>query len=64
MLRFQSPNKIVMANSVAVGLHFENAAGDFKNDYRFMSQEIVNDKLKTVKMRSVTWNVEFEPTVC
>ena len=48
---------------VAVGLHFENAAGDFKNDYRFMSQEIVNDKLKTVKMRAVSWNVEFEPTV-
>ena len=48
---------------VPVGLHFENAAGDFKNDYRFMSQEIVNDKLKTVKMRTVTWNVEFEPTV-
>jgi len=49
--------------SVAVGLHFENAAGDFKNDYRFMSQEIVNDKLKTVKMRAVNWNVEFQPTV-
>ena len=49
--------------SVAVGLHFENAAGDFKNDYRFMSQEIVNDKLKTVKMRAVSWNVEFEPSV-
>jgi hypothetical protein len=48
---------------VPVGLHFENAAGDFKNDYRFMSQEIVNDKLKTVKMRPVTWHVEFEPTV-
>jgi hypothetical protein len=49
--------------SVAVGLHFENAAGDFKNDYRFMSSEIVNDKLKTVKMRPVTWNIEFEPSV-
>lgn len=48
---------------VPVGLHFENAAGDFKNDYRFMSQEIVIDKLKTVKMRPVTWNVEFEPSV-
>jgi len=48
---------------VAVGLHFENAAQDFKNDYRFMSTEIVNDKLKTVKMRTVTWHVEFEPTV-
>ena len=49
--------------SVPVGLHFENAAGDFKNDYRFMSQEIVIDKLKTVKMRPVNWNVEFEPSV-
>jgi hypothetical protein len=49
--------------TVPVGLHFENAAGDFKNDYRFMSQEIVSDKLKTVKMRSVNWNVEFDPTV-
>lgn len=49
--------------TVPVGLHFENAAGDFHNDYRFMSQEIVNDKLKTVKFRGVNWNVEFTPTV-
>jgi len=48
--------------TVPVGLNFENANGDFKNNYRFMSQEIVNDKLKSVKMRDVTWNVEFEPT--
>jgi hypothetical protein len=41
----------------------ETAAGDFKNDYRFMSQEIVSDKLKSVKMRQVPWHVEFEPTV-
>lgn len=46
---------------VPVGINFENAAGDFKNNYRFMSQEIVNDKLKSVKMRDVNWNVEFEP---
>ena len=49
--------------SVPTGLHFENAAGDFKNDYRFMSQEVVGDKLKSVKMRQVPWSVEFEPTV-
>ena len=49
--------------SVPVGLHFENAAGDFKNDYRFMSQELIIDKLKSVKMRAVNWNVEFTPTV-
>jgi hypothetical protein len=50
-------------NGLPEGLHFENAAGDFKNDYRFMSQEIVADKLKSVKMRPVNWHVEFEPTV-
>lgn len=49
--------------SVPVGLHFENSAGDFHNDYRFMSQEIINDKLKAIKFRGATWNVEFEPTV-
>lgn len=48
---------------VADGINFENAAGDFKNNYRFMATEIVNDKLKTVKFKGVTWHVEFQPTV-
>jgi hypothetical protein len=46
-----------------VGLHFQNAAGDFKNDYRFMTAEIVEEKLKTPKFKGVTWHVEFEPMV-
>ena len=48
---------------VPTGLHFENKEGDFKNDYRFMNTEIINEKLKTVKFRGVTWHVEVEPTV-
>lgn len=48
---------------IPVGIHFENKTGDFKNDYRFMSSEIVNDKLKTVKMKTVNWNIEIVPTV-
>ena len=44
-------------------LTFENADGDFKNSYRFMATKIINDKLKDVKMKPVTWNVEFEPSV-
>ena len=48
---------------VPVGVHFENKTGDFKNDYRFMSADIVNDKLKTVKFKGVKWDVEIEPTV-
>lgn len=39
---------------VPTGIHFENKAGDFKNDYRFMNTEIINEKLKTVKFR-VHW---------
>jgi len=50
-------------NTIPVGLHFENKDGDFKNDYRFMNQEIINEKLKTVKFRGVTWHVEVAPTV-
>ena len=45
------------------GVHFENKVGDFKNDYRFMSAEIVNDKLNTVKFKGVKWGVEIEPSV-
>ena len=46
-----------------VSIHFENEKGDFKNDYRFMNAEIINEKLKTVKFKGVKWNVEIEPTV-
>ena len=45
------------------GINFENKLGDFKNSYRFMASEIVNEKLKTVKFKGVNWNIEFEPTV-
>ena len=48
---------------IPTGLHFENEAGDFENDYRFMSTEIINEKLKSVKFKGATWNIEFEPSV-
>lgn len=49
--------------TIPVGIHFENKDGDFKNDYRFMNQEIINEKLKTVKFRGVKWDVEIEPSI-
>jgi len=49
--------------TVPVGVHFENAAGDFQNTYRFMSSDIVNDKLKSVTMKAVNWGVDFEPSI-
>lgn len=45
------------------GIEFVNAARDFRNSYRFMSSQVVNEKLKTAKFRGVNWQVEFEPTV-
>ena len=49
--------------TIPVGIHFENKDGDFKNDYRFMNTEVINEKMKTVKFRGVKWDVEIEPTV-
>jgi hypothetical protein len=46
-----------------VGIHFENKDGDFKNDYRFMNTEVINEKLKTVKFRGAKWDVEVTPTL-
>jgi hypothetical protein len=48
--------------TVPAGIHFENKAGDFKNDYRFMAKEVIDAKLKNQKMRPVKWNVDFAPT--
>ena len=48
---------------IPTGIHFENKTGDFKNDYRFMNAEIINEKLKTVKFKGANWNVEFKPSI-
>jgi hypothetical protein len=44
-------------------IHFENAAGDFENDYRFMNKAIIEEKLKTVKFKGASWQVEFAPSM-
>jgi len=49
--------------TIPTGLHFQNATGDFENDYRFMNQDIINEKLKSVKFKGTGWDVEFEPTM-
>jgi hypothetical protein len=66
---YQDGAKIEVTKSVKddqvipVGLHFENKDGDFKNDYRFMNQAVINEKLKTFTFKGVKWDVEVEPTV-
>lgn len=51
------------ADGTPEGVNFKNSTGDFTNDYRFMSEQIVNEKSKTPIFRGVNWNIEFEPTV-
>ena len=49
--------------TIPTHIHFENAAGDFQNDYRFMNKAIIEEKLKTVKFKGASWNVSFSPSV-
>lgn len=44
-------------------IHFENAGGDFENDYRFMNKAIIEEKLKTVKFKGANWEVQFNPSM-
>jgi len=43
-------------------IHFETKNKDFINDYRLMSKDMVEGKVKNVTFKGATWNVEFEPT--
>jgi hypothetical protein len=49
--------------TIPTHIHFENAAGDFQNDYRFMNKAIIEEKLKTVKFKGANWNVTFSPSI-
>ena len=49
--------------TIPTGLHFQNTIGDFENDYRFMNQDIINEKLKSVKFKGAKWDIEFHPSV-
>ena len=62
MLRFRRTTGKERRNS-STHIHFENEGGDFKNDYRFMNKAIIEEKLKSVKFKGASWEVEFEPSV-
>lgn len=49
-------------NDVPSGVNFVSSQGDFKNNYRFLSASVINDKLKSVTMKNVPWQIEFVPT--
>ena len=66
---YQKDAKIEVINAerngevVPTHIHFENVAGDFQNDYRFMNKAIIEEKLKTVKFKGANWNVVCQPSV-
>ena len=49
--------------TIPTHIHFENAGGDFKNDYRFMNKAIIEEKLKTVNFKGAGWNVTLNPSM-
>ena len=49
--------------TIPTHIHFENTAGDFENDYRFMNKAIIEEKLKSVKYKGTGWNVTFQPSM-
>ena len=51
------------SETIPTHIHFENAAGDFENDYRFMNKAIIEEKLKTVKFKGASWSVTFKPSM-
>jgi hypothetical protein len=46
-----------------VSIKFENEPGDFKNEYKLMGSNLINEMLKTAKFKGASWQVEFEPSV-
>ena len=49
--------------TIPTHIHFENAGGDFENDYRFMNKAIIEEKLKTVTFKGASWNVTLNPSM-
>jgi len=49
--------------TIPTHMHFENAGGDFQNDYRFMNKAIIEEKLKSVKFKGNSWDVEITPSM-
>ena len=66
---YQKDAKIDVVNAdrngetIPTHIHFENASGDFENDYRFMNKQIIDENLKSVKFKGAAWNVTFQPSV-
>lgn len=43
-------------------IRFETKSGDFINNYRLMSKNLVQEKVKDIKFKGATWNINFAPS--
>lgn len=50
-------------NEVPSAMHFATKTGDFVNDYRLMSQALIEERVRNVTFKGANWDVEFEPTI-
>jgi len=48
-------------NKIPFNIHFKNAAGDFKNDFRLMSRKIIESLEPELSMNVRQWPVKFVP---
>lgn len=48
---------------IPVEVKFENKSGDFKNIYKLVNPEIVNEKLQAVVFSEPSWDFEFAPSL-
>lgn len=49
--------------TVPTTIHFETKNKDFINDYRLMSKELVEAKVRNLSLVNTTWNVTVKPTL-
>lgn len=61
--KIEMTNIVKDGEEIPAGIHFENATGDFSNEYRFMNSDIINEKLKTIKFKGASWDIEIEPSL-
>jgi hypothetical protein len=49
-------------NDIPVGIAFANASRDFRNDYRFMSRDVIEEQIPQKTRKPITWNLSIAPS--
>jgi len=53
----------VNERTIPTGIAFSNANKDFKNEYRFMSQDVVETQLPPRTRKDIRWDISIQPSV-